>query len=287
MTEPAEQPVSEQQAPAEDGGGLVWQVGRNGRRYYRIPGIGGFQAVVWQQGEDETVHQALERRKRGGSQKPPKSKKARSKAGQPTDTGTIGGGGIAGAPPPSRDQVTRQIQQMLEDILCSPGFVFAGFGYEWEANHFDVQGQAFAANVARSSERNPWLRRLLERGLSGEQNVVAILTSMNLATGAVGYLLPPLIKWGIVPAGPTQRRMFGVPPKPGQRTPPPIVHQPPVTDAMQSVVAAWQAAEQAGQGGAVDLGHYDQPTNGNDAQPEHPGVPQPAQPGPDPQPGVG
>lgn len=255
---------------ADDG----WQTGKNGRQFTRIPGVGGYQGIAWRKAEDETPAQAIDRRRRelaaGGVQKqPPRSKRARQRepdqaSGQTERTRPE---------PVSRDQLTRKIQAMCEDVLCSPTLVFAGFGLQWEADHFAAQGERFAANIARSSETNPWLRKHLERALEGEQTAMAILTSFNLATGAIGYVLPPLIKWGVVPAPASARRIFGVPSPVAQGTRPivpPAPYQPPVTDAMQTVAALWQQAEQNGHGAPPAPPAATMPGDGNVAPPAAP-----------------
>lgn len=190
-------------APAADpaGAGLSpdegWQLAKNGRQFASNPG-GGWP--VWRRG-NESVQEALTRAAADKPDKPPRSKRRRAEQAK-----------ASGAKPAvSRDQLTREIQEACAGILTAPAIGCAMFGDEWGANHFQVQGERFAANLARSSEHNPWLRSKLEKLTEGELAIVAVLTSVSLAAGAVGYIMPPLIKYLDLPVPERARFMLGVP----------------------------------------------------------------------------
>lgn len=212
----------------------AWQIGKNGREFIRLPGVSGWAAMVWRKG-DESIEEAIARKLKGPSDPPPRSRTRRKLEERPPVV----------ISDEHKGAVTKQIEEMVADVLCVPSVPCATFGMQWEAEHFDRQGRRFAENIARSSERNPWLRGKLEKALAGEHTAIAWLTSINLLTGALGYFAPPLIKWGLVPAPDVTKIMFGVPMANVVNTPPqPQYQPPPVTDMMENVTAAWARAEQ-------------------------------------------
>lgn len=140
-----------------------------------------------------------------------------------------------GRPPGARTGATtaaktQEIADALGKILVLPSFAMGFTGDPWAAEHFEQAGPAFADAIARHSETNPGLRRVLEKVTMGDANLTLIMAG-------VIYLLPPAMYFGVLPAPPLLKSQFGVPER-GE------VRQPSILDTM----AAQQAAEQAAPG---------------------------------------
>lgn len=124
-------------------------------------------------------------------------------------------GNVSDAEPrrPRRARVTKkgtqQIEDALAEILQIPAVPAAVFGDHWMAEHFTVQGRAFANRIATVSERNPVLRAWCEKALEGESVAVLLMAG-------VMYAAPPLMHFGVIPGA----EMLGVP-KLVKNAPPP------------------------------------------------------------------
>lgn len=227
-TAPAADPAGAARPQPDDG----WQTAKNGRQFASNPG-GGWP--VWRRG-DESVQEALLRAAEVKPDRAPKSKRKRQAATA----------GAAAKAPADVAGTTRKIEEACAAILTAPAIGCAMFGDEWGANHFQVQGERFAATLARSSEHNPWLRARLEKLTEGELAIAAVLTSVSLTAAAAGYIAPPVIKYMNLPVHPRARAMLGVPPDPAdqlaarraQQAPPagdpqaPAPGSVPITDAL-------------------------------------------------------
>lgn len=116
-----------------------------------------------------------------------------------------GGGGAEGQPRARRrSRVTKKGTQAIEDglaeILQMPAVPAGILGDQWAAEHFTVQGRAFANKIAVVSERNMVLRGWCERALEGESIAVLFMAGIM-------YAGPAAMHFGLLPGG----EMIGVP----------------------------------------------------------------------------
>lgn len=136
-----------------------------------------------------------------------------------TPPGAEPGGGEP--PKRQRNRVTKKGTQAIEDglreILQMPSVPASIFGDQWAAQHFLIQGAAFANKIAVVSERNPVLRSWCDRALQGESIAVLLMSGMM-------YAGPALLHFGVVPGG----ELLGVPvlAKRRQAAPPPPAGAP-------------------------------------------------------------
>jgi hypothetical protein len=200
-------------APVQDG----WRVDAQERSYMPAKGRSG---LIYRQG-NETIEEALARDAKG-----PKDVKPRKRAKK--------------TPPAPTQTNMKELEYALAEGLSAPAMLCAGFGDEWGADHFTLQGPKFARNLVKASEHNPWLRAKLEAAMLGEDFAIMLITTMGIAGGAFAYAIPPLIYYlnpGFV--SPETRAMFNIPEradKPREEgehagTAPPPAAEAPVTAA--------------------------------------------------------
>lgn len=103
----------------------------------------------------------------------------------------------------ARREASRQLESALAEILTMPAIGFAMVGDEFCADHFSNAGPHFAKRLVDVSERQPQLRSILEKMVTGETVAVLLLDGF-------AYLMPPLVHHGL-PAPEGLRRMLGVP----------------------------------------------------------------------------
>jgi hypothetical protein len=180
-------PPADAQAPTEE----PWRVDGQGRSYVPARGRSG---LVYRQG-NETLQEALARDAKGPQDRKPK-KKAKK------------------APPAPTQTSLKELEFALAEGLSAPAMIAAGYGDEWGANHFTVQGPKLARNLVKASEHNPWLRAKLEAAMLGEDYMIMLITTMGVAGAVFGYAIPPLIYY-LNPSFVSEktREMFDIPPR--------------------------------------------------------------------------
>jgi hypothetical protein len=182
-----EPPPEEPQAPPKEN----WRIDGQSRAYIPARGRSG---LIYRQGS-ETIGEALARDAKGPQDKKPK-KKAKK------------------APPAPTQTSLKELEYALAEGLSAPAMICAGYGDEWGANHFTLQGPKLARNLVKASEHNPWLRAKLEAAMLGEDYMITIITTMGVAGAVFGYAIPPLIYY-LNPSfvSPKTREMFDIPPR--------------------------------------------------------------------------
>lgn len=99
---------------------------------------------------------------------------------------------------------TRELEDGLAQILSMPAIPFMLAGDTFCAEHFNNAGPQLARDLAAASERNPALRKVLERFLEGESVAVLFM-------GLTMYALPPILHHNLLPGGAALAPMFGIP----------------------------------------------------------------------------
>jgi hypothetical protein len=179
----------EQPAPGAADAEPGWRRDKNGKEYITRPGK---QGPFYRKGE-ETIADALLRGSKPRDERPKRKSKTAKK------------------PPPPAKEDLRELEQILAEAFRSPAMICAGFGDEWAANHFTVQGPALARNLVVASEHNLWLRRKLESAASGGDMMMQLVTILGVAGALVGYAIPPIVYWANLPVPDKAREMFGIP----------------------------------------------------------------------------
>lgn len=106
---------------------------------------------------------------------------------------------------------SKEIEEALAEILMAPALphalrVMSGSGTwedEWLVQHYETQGPRLAKEIAKQSEKFPFIRKLLVSGKEG----VGIA---GLATAVLAYLYGPAMVAGYVPPVPIAGTMLGV-----------------------------------------------------------------------------
>lgn len=151
---------------------------------------------------------ARARSSRGTSERRDKTPKTSTRRGRPAASEKL-------------SSETAAIGAALGQLLSMPGAIFGMIGdpflgddvslnaageAEVRPGHFSRTGPAFGMQLAKASETNPNLRRILKSAMSGDSIAVLVL-------GAIAYAAPPLV-YLMTPNESPIRETFGVPARP-------------------------------------------------------------------------
>lgn len=130
---------------------------------------------------------------------------------------------------PSKDSETEAIGRALGQLLAAPGAIFgminepflgdqvatddagrplqdADGKYVSIPGHFSRTGPSFGMQLAKASETNPALRRILKNAMAGDSIALLLM-------GGIAYAAPPLV-YLLTPNHSPIRKTLGVPPRP-------------------------------------------------------------------------